>query len=269
MAKTSVKIDGFTVIPVKLYEKIESCHYLYCRLHNARTFDNHTPQGRTLFVVGVPPYCSEDSLKLIFATCGTIDRVILSDKPSNQPHVVEQVKPAFRKSKECFRTAYIVFKSNKAIIAATSMIFDKPILMTSDEVRVETGINKWCREYEEAQTMNTDQLQTNIDEFMTGYDERVKKAAEQEKVNDGVADEDGWITVTRTGKYKGVPRTEVEEERTKAKERKKGRQKELLNFYTFQIRETKRERIADLRKKFEEDKQKIATLKTSRRFRPF
>jgi len=52
-------------------------------------------------------------------------------------------------------------------------------------------------------------------------------------------------------------------------ERKKRRQKELLNFYQFQQRETQREAIAELRKKFEKDKQKVAELRSKRKFRPF
>ena len=42
---------------------------------------------------------------------------------------------------------------------------------------------------------------------------------------DGVPDEEGWVTVTKTGKYKGVARTEAVEERTKAKEKKKRKNK--------------------------------------------
>jgi len=45
--------------------------------------------------------------------------------------------------------------------------------------------------------------------------------------------------------------------------------KELKNFYTFQIRESKMQNIMEIRKKFEEDKRKIELLKQSRRFKPF
>jgi len=43
----------------------------------------------------------------------------------------------------------------------------------------------------------------------------------------------------------------------------------LLNFYRFQQRETQRERIADLRRAFEEDKERVAAMRQRRRFKPF
>jgi len=52
-------------------------------------------------------------------------------------------------------------------------------------------------------------------------------------------------------------------------ERKRRKKKELLNFYRFQQRETQRERIADLRRAFEEDKERVAAMRQRRRFKPF
>jgi ribosomal RNA-processing protein 7 len=45
--------------------------------------------------------------------------------------------------------------------------------------------------------------------------------------------------------------------------------KELKYFYRFQIREEKTKKLAMLRKKFEEDKLKVAKMKESRQFKPF
>ena len=41
-----------------------------------------------------------------------------------------------------------------------------------------------------------------------------------------------------------------------------------LNFYSFQIRESKKNKIVEMRKKFEEDKQKINRMKQERKFKP-
>ncbi|SPO25917.1 related to RRP7 - essential protein involved in rRNA processing and ribosome biogenesis [Ustilago trichophora] len=43
----------------------------------------------------------------------------------------------------------------------------------------------------------------------------------------------------------------------------------LQDFYRFQLREKKREQLADLRAKFEADKAKVAQMKASRRFKPY
>ena len=42
---------------------------------------------------------------------------------------------------------------------------------------------------------------------------------------EGVPDEEGWVTVTRYGKSKGVPRTEAHEKRLSKKEKKKRTEK--------------------------------------------
>lgn len=50
------------------------------------------------------------------------------------------------------------------------------------------------------------------------------------------------MKVTRKGRKPGLPRTEAANLRVLEKERQKRARKELLNFYAWQHRETKRER---------------------------
>lgn len=64
------------------------------------------------------------------------------------------------------------------------------------------------------------------------------KAAKEE----GIPDEEGWVKVTRKGRKPGLPRTEAANLRVLEKEKQKRARKELLNFYAWQHRETKRER---------------------------
>jgi len=44
---------------------------------------------------------------------------------------------------------------------------------------------------------------------------------------------------------------------------------ELTNFYRFQMREAKRDQLQELRRRFEEDKARVARLREGRRFKPF
>jgi hypothetical protein len=47
-------------IPIKFSEKQQASHYLYVREHRVREGTQSTwPQKRTLFVLNVPPYCTE------------------------------------------------------------------------------------------------------------------------------------------------------------------------------------------------------------------
>lgn len=59
---------------------------------------------------------------------------------------------------------------------------------------------------------------------------------------DGEPDDGGWVTVTRHGKTKGIPRTEAQEKRALLKEKKKRSNNELLKFYSFQWTKEKEDR---------------------------
>lgn len=89
------------------------------------------------------------------------------------------------------------------------------------------------------------------------------------KEEEGVPDEEGWVKVTRRGRRPVLPRTEAASLRVLEKEKRKRARKELLNFYAWQHRETKMEHLAQLRKKFEEDKQRIELMRAQRKFRPY
>ena len=102
-------------------------------------------------------------------------------------------------------------------------------------------------------------IEAQVTDFMTDFDKR-KEENEQHKQGLQKPDEDGWITVTRKN-----PKP-VQAKRHRQKKKKK----ELLNFYRFQLRESKlRQHIAELHQKFEEDKQKVAEMKSKRKFRPY
>ena len=53
------------------------------------------------------------------------------------------------------------------------------------------------------------------------------------------------------------------------RDRKKRTKKQLVNLYQFQQRETRRQQIAELRKQFLEDKQRVAVMRSQRKFKPF
>ena len=57
--------------------------------------------------------------------------------------------------------------------------------------------------------------------------QEIEKAKEME----GVPDEEGWITVTKHGKNKATPFTEARKKHLTYKERKKRKEKVLLDFF--------------------------------------
>ena len=139
--------------------------------------------------------------------------------------------------------------------------------ISTEKNPVKTGMAKWCLEYKNSYP-NPDNIQKKVDRYMAEFDLKELKAKEEEERLSKEADDEGWTLVTHGGRKPGVPREKISKKDLR-KEKKKKQKKELINFYTFQQRETKREHIAELRKKFEEDKKRIELMRAARKFKPY
>lgn len=232
--------------------------------HSVREHTKDKPQGRTLLAVNIPPYVDEKGIKNAFREAGTIQSVQFLLKPSTA-----EVKPVKKfladPDKTTFKAAYIVFEKVAQLDKALKLPKLEPI--NSENHTLKTGINKWIDEYNNA-VLQPKILKEKIETFMKNYDEHAKQQEKKEKRIEE-EDDEGWVTVTKRGKVQSFARTEKIENKIMAKEEKGRKRKELKNFYTFQIRESKMKHIVSLRQKFEEDKKKIAQIKQNRRFKPF
>ncbi|XP_062846988.1 ribosomal RNA-processing protein 7 homolog A [Trichomycterus rosablanca] len=264
---------GFTVLSLKFHTNSSAQHQLCVKEHRVRAEKSeHRPTDRTLFILNVPPYCSQSILKDLFSQFGPVQTVELSEKPGAPEEKHPDLSPHFKPpNKQCFKVAYVVFKHPSGVAAAKAHPYDSPLVVSSREKPLHTGVRKWIHEYRRS-FVKTETLQQAVDDFMSRFDkskdeeaERQKKEAEQQQ-----EDEDGWTKVTKGGKgAKSRPHSEAADQRTVQKEHKKKKRKELLNFYSWQHRNTQKEHIAELRRKFEEDKQRIALLRAQRKFRPY
>lgn len=231
--------------------------------------DPNKPKGRTLFLLNIPPYVTEKSLELFFNNIGTVVSVTFAAKPGkDETNKWHQNVTEFSNSETPFKfkVAYVVFKTTnsvgKALKAASIDLFD----VNSGEPIVESGIQLWHSQYQK-KILNVNNTQSYIDQYMADYDEREREAAAAARTT--TADADGWVTVGKQGKNSGFEQKDTVIGKLEDKIERGKKTKELKNFYTFQIRESKMKNIIELRKKFEDDKKKIETLKQTRRFRPF
>ncbi|XP_071758145.2 ribosomal RNA-processing protein 7 homolog A [Centroberyx gerrardi] len=264
---------GFTVLSLQFSTDSVAQHKLCVKEHKVRAEKtSHRPLDRTLFVLNIPPYCSQGVVKELFSQFGTVQSVELRDHPGafqySGPQLAKFFKPA---EKQAFRVGYIVFQKSSSITAAKSHPHDVPLVVSTEKRPVVTGVQKWIQQYRDS-FIQPDKLQQTVDAFMQDYDKRKEEEAEQQKreAEEQQEDEEGWVKVTRGNKgTKARPHSEAANKKTLQKEIRKKKRKELMNFYTWQHRNTQKEHIAELRKKFEEDKQRIALLRAQRKFRPY
>ncbi|MEQ2217709.1 hypothetical protein XENOCAPTIV_020129 [Xenoophorus captivus] len=175
---------------------------------------------------------------------------------------------------EGFKVGYIVFESSSSLAAAKSHPHDDPLVVSTEQRPVKTGVQKssqqvadeplnmkqmvhvthaclvflpateWIQQYTKS-FIHPDKLQLTVDSFMQDYDKRKEEEAERQRqeVEKQQEDEEGWVKVTRGHKgAKARPHSEAANKRTLQREIRKKRRKELMNFYTWQHRNTQKER---------------------------
>lgn len=253
-----------SALPLKITENSESPHTIYFKEHLVRDHTAERPSGKTLFVVNIPPYVDEGGIKNAFLKAGSIKSVELLEKPGpSETKTIDKFLPVVQKP--TFKVAYVVFNKVSQLDQALALTELSPV--NNDTYQLKSGLKKWIEEYNSS-ILLAKELKEKVEGFMKNYDEKTKQAEEKEKKLEE-EDDEGWVTVTKRGKVQSFARSEKVENKVRAKEEHNKKRKELQNFYTFQIRESKMKHVVALRQKFEEDKRKIAQIKQSRRFKPF
>jgi len=269
--------EDFHVLKLKFSETSQSAHHLFFKPHNVRIDEPLKPRDRTLFCANIPPWASTKCIKRIFQANGPIENVYFQSSPSVGPPTLPD-DPIFKDSVNpynigCgFKFGYIVFERPIGVKNSMSkMDLKKVAVASTPDNPIVTGVKLWAVGYND-QWKKEEAITSSIESFMANYD---KDVANAKKVDEEMAepDDDGWVTVTRQDKKKpaaSVKTVPEQEDRGRGKKNRRKKKKLVLqNFYSHQVKEEKMDRIQELRKKFEEDKLKIAKMKADRKFRPF
>lgn len=106
--------------------------------------------------------------------------------------------------------------------------------------------------------IDVSQLKKKVKKKLERY-EASQKVAKQKPTRE--EQEDGWITVHHRG-----GRDPAKKHAAKAKRKAKNPEK-LLNFYAFEVKESKLKKHKELLEKFEEDKRRLAKMREQRKFK--
>ncbi|RHZ76470.1 hypothetical protein Glove_197g6 [Diversispora epigaea] len=167
-------------------------------------------------------------------------------------------------------TAYVVFQNSDELKNILNTKQKKRVWNIKDQEISPLGLNKWFKEYQ-INRPDPHKLQVEVDEYMRKFEEIEEEKRKELEEKQNQPDEEGFITVTRAGRRNANTDGTITVTAAKPEEIKnlKPKNKELPDFYRFQMRESKRNKHVELRKKFEEDKRKIERLKAARRFKPY
>ncbi|XP_016948965.1 ribosomal RNA-processing protein 7 homolog A [Drosophila biarmipes] len=260
------KLEVYSVVPLRTNPHAEICPIVFMREHFIHLTDPNKPKGRTLILLNIPPYVAEESLKKVFSPAGSIEAVEFAFRPGKDNNIKWYKSNRRPRLPFIFKVAYIVFEKANSINKALSLR-SIDLFNTSGECIVKTGMELCHEEYQQNYLLEPNKTRVQISKHIAGYDKWER--AVKESAKSGEVDAEGWVTVGKEGRIAGFEQKGSLVGRLEQKRPKEKKSKELKNFYTFQIRDSKMQNILEMRKKFMEDKRKIELLKQSRRFKPF
>eukprot|EP00037_Helgoeca_nana_P008127 m.72522 g.72522 ORF g.72522 m.72522 type:complete len:269 (-) comp18734_c0_seq1:212-1018(-) len=223
--------------------------YLYCKMHGAKKKKekgSKDPEGKkTLFILN-PPVGSAMALATLLGSVGEVADVQM-----------KKLEQSGRPASQWPPGGYVEFRKAASVRAILDRDASKPLELPLPE-NTDFGLERWQAEYDAARP-SAEVLQQQVDADLATFDDEVQRGRAQRIASHGAVDEDGWVQVARGGKVDPA---------TGAKAKKKQKDKELKNFYRFQLKEAKKDQVATMRRKFDLDKQKIQEMRAARKFRP-
>ncbi|KAJ2160168.1 hypothetical protein GGF46_002481 [Coemansia sp. RSA 552] len=303
------EVNGYKVLPVKFSaDEAGATHYLYFRQHSAGREDILLPSDRTIFMANLPADTTERDLRRLFHGVARIARVVfngtvgqdavktsatharmmaeLAEAMANAEAQRQKPKKGSKGAKEPQQTksvprtqlrasgssAHIVLleaaELDNVLSLKTGAIKQWPVRDPEDagDPTEYRGVARYIYEYRAARPP-AELLRTEVDAFMAKFEEAQYERERMQQQQKGVPDEDGFITVVRSRREADGADDAAAADGGKSKKPKK----EVVfgNMYRFQMRERKSSQLAELRKKFEEDKERIARMRQTRQFRPY
>lgn len=166
---------------------ITSQHTIYCKRHSLRQQSNKTPNNRTLFTTGWPPYCGKDQVKELFSRVGHVEEVYLQERtgPVEEGSTILTGK---------FTFGYIVFKEEEEVTRALSLCSGVPLSCCIGDV----GLIKWSTQYQQ-QYQTESILEAASKKGVAAYDQWMEDEKKRKK-RLSEPDAEGWVTITKKTK---------------------------------------------------------------------
>ncbi|KAJ2016418.1 hypothetical protein IW146_006962 [Coemansia sp. RSA 922] len=291
------ELSGYKVLPVQIAGGTGT-HYLYFKQHTSKREDPLLPSSRTIYISNVPADATERDLRRLFQGVARVARVVFHSAVGQD--AVKVAAAAAQATSEISSNTKV--GKGKAKAAATTEVAKAqqvaPLLSSGGSAHVvlledvelgavlgmKAGVREWAIDSSHGLARHVldygaarpavDAVRADVDAFMARFEEAQYERERMLEQQQNVADADGFIPVVRrarggknTDGTASVTAMSTDEAREAGAARKEPTT--YANLYRFQARERKRDQLVDLRRKFEEDKEKIARMRQARQFRPY
>lgn len=278
--------------------------YPHPTLHEVRLRRNasKTPSptdGRTLFLKNVPADATESHLRAVFASLVGAGRFEAAVFPGSEPRAGGGFDPAVatkmaaltRKRKrgddedaaapelpaiwgqkihKSGSTALVTLADEKSLQLVLKAIAKTHKTKKYPSWPGEPLGGDWITTHLRLSRADKAATQAATHAFFTAYNEKEEEAAALAKRMRAEPDADGFVTVTRgAGRSTPASRAAADEAARKMAEKEEKRRQEMRGFYRFQRREARKEEQGRLRKRFEEDRRRVESMREKRgKFKP-
>lgn len=217
-------------------------------------------RARTVWMVNVPVHYDRDALEELVAAAGPLERVETSEYLAEGATRMRMALLVFRReggAVECLRMR--VTRAFLNAVAAERAARDGPV------ARAQTMY--W------ALRPNEQAWQVELDAIVAEYDARKLADAAQRDAAAETMDADGF-TIVRKGKHRiqsaggAAVKAAVSATAPNARLRKRKSGAVLQNFYTFQLGQRRDQELKELKRKFEEDRERLKRIRANRVFNP-
>jgi len=181
-------MDGYSLLRVSFSSNAghSSAHTIYCKKHSVRQDSDVTPNLKTLFSLGWPPYCCPGDVESLFSRVGNVEKVFLSENPGSVDTKVVGTKA------KTFCVGYVVFRTENDSDRALKLCGSSEVIPCSLS---RVGLTKWMWEYMEERPKLC--LLEDMAEVGVACYDRQQEKTKLARTRGNVPDEEGWITITK------------------------------------------------------------------------
>ena len=217
----------------------------------------------------MPFYFTERELTELFACFGAVEQSVLlsSSVAAAAPPAFPSDIPIPPPAHFYYRSARVIFSSAASVTAAMTVDLTGSVQPHLAPSASPSLLHRLRASYQQS-LPDVAVLREQIDRFMSAFDSQQKEEESTRRRQTEHADEEGWTLVRRRGKRGREEAQQTAMDAVKLREEKRMRKLETVSFYRFHSLQKKETQLQELRRKFEEDKQRIAAMKQSRTFAP-
>lgn len=256
----------------KIYtENLAHCTHIYLRVHQSKVKnsggDDSDFSNRTIFVTNFTSMASTNDIANLFSSIDDVD--VESVKFGSLNGKVSGLQDNWASGRVVLRYALVTLGSKGCVqrvmrwVQPNPLKWEIPVGSDSDHP---VGVQGWLSHFQASQP-SVESVMEEANRHMSEFMSKKETLRREMDARREAPDDDGFVLVSRKHTARSSGNTRASNRKSRRRNKRNGAGKELKDFYRFQLRETKRSKLAELRERFAEDKKRVDALRAKKKFK--